>query len=175
MDRLARIERSIRNIDDFPQPGVQFKDITPVLADPALLQLVVDLLAEPFEDARVSKVVAIEARGFILGGALAARFGAGFVPVRKKGKLPFRSIEQSYQLEYGTDSVEMHVDAIEPGDRVLIHDDVIATGGTAAASRALIERAGGIVLGYSFFIELAFLNGRARLGDAPEIHAILKY
>lgn len=175
MDRRARIERSIRNIPDFPQPGVQFKDITPVLADPVLLPMVVDLLAEPFLTLGVTKVVAIEARGFILGGALAARFGAGFVPVRKKGKLPFQTIEERYNLEYGSGIVEMHIDAIQPGDRVLIHDDVIATGGTAAATEALINKAGGEVVGSTFLIELSFLNGRSRLGENAPVQAILTY
>lgn len=175
MNSIARIERSIRNVADFPQPGVQFKDITPVLADPDLLSLVIELLAEPFQGTRVTKVVAIEARGFILGGALATRFNAGFVPVRKKGKLPFEAMEERYDLEYGSDAVEMHVDAIEPGDTVLIHDDVIATGGTAAATRALVERAGGHVVGCTFLIELGFLNGRQRLGSLANVHAVLKY
>lgn len=175
MDGYARIAHNIRNVPDYPKPGVQFKDITPVLADPGLLDLAVDLLAEPFLDAGVTKVVAIEARGFILGGALATRFGAGFVPIRKKGKLPFTVLEERYDLEYGTDAVEMHVDAIQPGDKVLIHDDVIATGGTAAASRSLITRTGGTIVGGTFLIELEFLNGRARLGDGLPIHAVVKY
>lgn len=175
MESLARLERSIRNVADFPQPGVQFKDITPVLADPHLLSLVVELLAEPFLEAGVTKVVAIEARGFILGGALATRFGAGFVPVRKKGKLPFTALEERYDLEYGSDAVEMHVDAIHEGDVVLIHDDVIATGGTAAATRALVQRAGGTVAGFAFLIELGFLNGRSRLNEKARIHAVLRY
>ncbi|HEX7071646.1 MAG TPA: adenine phosphoribosyltransferase [Rhodothermales bacterium] len=174
MDSLARIERSIRNIPDFPRPGIQFKDITPVLADPDLFNLVLELLSGPFLNQGVTKIVAIEARGFILGGALAARFGAGFVPVRKKGKLPYQALAESYDLEYGSDSVEMHVDGIGKNDRVLIHDDVIATGGTAAASRALVQRAGGTVVGFTFLIELGFLNGRARLGD-DNVHAVVRY
>ena len=175
MDSLEQIERSIRNVPDFPQPGVQFKDITPLLADPKLLRQVIALLAEPFENAGVTKVVAIEARGFILGGALATHFGAGFVPVRKKGKLPYRALEERYDLEYGSDVVEMHVDAVQEGDVVLIHDDVIATGGTAAATTALVKRAGGKVAGLTFLIELGFLNGRARLGEDAFVHAVLKY
>ncbi len=175
MDSQARLAQYIRNVPDFPKPGVQFKDITPVLADAEMLRLAVDLLAEPFLDAGVTKVVAIEARGFILGGALATRFGAGFVPVRKKGKLPYTVHEERYDLEYGTDAVEMHVDAIHPGDRVLIHDDVIATGGTAAATQLLVARAGAVVVGSTFLIELGFLNGRARLGDGLPIHAVVKY
>lgn len=175
MDSQARLAQFIRNVPDFPKPGVQFKDITPVLADAEMLRLAVDLLAEPFLDAGVTKVVAIEARGFILGGALATRFGAGFVPVRKKGKLPYTVHEERYDLEYGTDAVEMHVDAIHPGDRVLIHDDVIATGGTAAATQLLVARAGAVVVGSTFLIELGFLNGRARLGDGLPIHAVVKY
>ena len=175
MDSQARLAQFIRNVPDFPKPGVQFKDITPVLADAEMLRLAVDLLAEPFLDAGVTKVVAIEARGFILGGALATRFGAGFVPVRKKGKLPYTVHEERYDLEYGTDAVEMHVDAIHPRDRVLIHDDVIATGGTAAATQLLVARAGAVVVGSTFLIELGFLNGRARLGDGLPIHAVVKY
>jgi len=175
MELVDRIARHVRNIPDFPRPGVQFKDITPVLAHAEILQGAVELLMAPFRDAGVTKVVAIEARGFILGGILADRFTAGFIPVRKRGKLPYQAFEESYQLEYGSDSVEMHVDAIQSGDRVLIHDDVIATGGTAAASHALIQRAGGTVVGCSFLLELEFLRGRERLNGLAPIHSVLRY
>lgn len=175
MELVDQIARHIRNVPDFPRPGVQFKDITPVLSDPELLGLAVDLLMTPFRDAGVTKVAAIEARGFILGGILADRFSAGFIPVRKHGKLPYDSFAESYDLEYGSDAVEMHIDAILPGDRVLIHDDVIATGGTAAASHALVRRAGGTVVGCCFLLELGFLRGREKLDGVAPIHSVLKY
>ena len=175
MTSIARLESGIRNVPDFPRPGIQFKDITPILADPDLLQLAVAQLAVPFESAGVTKIVAIEARGFILGGALAARLGAGFIPVRKSGKLPYTAHKEKYDLEYGSDAVEMHVDAIGAEDRVLIHDDVIATGGTAAASCALVRRAGANLVGCSFLIELGFLKGRDRLVDCGPIHTVLNY
>lgn len=160
--------RAVRTIADFPKPGIQFKDITPILADPELLALAVAQLAEPYRDQDVTKVVGIESRGFILGALLAQALGAGFVPVRKAGKLPFTTRREEYALEYGTDAVEMHVDAIAPHDRVLIHDDVIATGGTAAATHRLAAAAGGEVVGFSFLVELAFLGGRQHLPhDVP--------
>lgn len=173
MIAIEDLKRAIRNVPDFPKPGVQFKDITPILSDPRLLSLAVEALAEPFLAKGVTKVIGIEARGFILGGMLASRLGAGFVPVRKKGKLPYDTVAAEYSLEYGTDVIEMHVDAIFPGDVVLIHDDVIATGGTALATCELAKNAGGRILGYSFLLELDFLNGRVRLPDGVVIHSVL--
>lgn len=155
----------IRDIPDFPKPGVLFKDITPLLASPEGFKAAIEGLAEPFFDSGVTKVLGAEARGFILGGALACRLGAGFVPARKPGKLPWTTTSAEYALEYGTDQLEMHVDAVGPGDRVLIVDDVLATGGTAAAKAALVTRSGGTVVGFTFLLELDFLRGRDQLGD----------
>ncbi len=169
-DELAE---AIRTVPDFPEPGVQFKDITPILSDRELLGKAVEALAEPFLKLGVTKVIGIEARGFILGSLLAHRLNAGFVPIRKRGKLPFQTAEESYQLEYGTDSIQMHVDALEPDDRVLIHDDVIATGGTASAAYRLAKRFSAEVVGYAFLVELGFLDGRARLNSDLPIHVVL--
>jgi len=159
------IESYIRDIPDFPKPGVVFKDITPLLASPEGFKEAIERMAEPYLTAGVTKVLGAEARGFILGGALACRLGSGFVPARKPGKLPWNTTSAEYVLEYGTDQLEMHTDAIVPGDRVLIVDDVLATGGTAAAKADLVTRNGGIVVGYSFLMELDFLHGREKLGD----------
>ncbi|GIV62000.1 MAG: adenine phosphoribosyltransferase [Rhodothermaceae bacterium] len=174
-DPRDALREAVRTIPDFPEPGIQFKDITPIFADPALLKVAVEHLAAPFEGAGITRVVGIEARGFILGSMVARHLGAGFVPVRKAGKLPYRTLRETYDLEYGTDTIEMHIDALGPGDRVLIHDDVIATGGTAAATARLVRRAGGLVAGYTFLVELSFLEGRARLDDGAPIHAVLPY
>jgi len=161
----VNLESYIRDINDFPQPGVVFKDITPLLANPDGFREAIDLLAAPFEDAGITKVLGAEARGFILGGALAYRLGACFVPARKPGKLPWNTNSAEYSLEYGTDQLEMHTDAVVPGDRVLIVDDVLATGGTAAAKADLVVRGGGTVVGFTFLMELDFLHGREKLGD----------
>jgi adenine phosphoribosyltransferase len=161
----VNLESYIRDINDFPQPGVVFKDITPLLANPDGFHEAIDLLAAPFEDSGITKVLGAEARGFILGGALAYRLGAGFVPARKPGKLPWNTNSAEYSLEYGTDQLEMHTDAVVPGDRVLIVDDVLATGGTAAAKADLVVRGGGTVVGFTFLMELDFLHGREKLGD----------
>ncbi len=170
-DALAR---AIRTVADFPEPGIQFKDITPILADPALLRQAVEALAAPFAEGGVTKVIGVESRGFILGSLLAERLGAGFVPVRKAGKLPYETVRQSYDLEYGADTVEMHTDALQAGDRVLIHDDVIATGGTASATYALAEKLAAKVVGFSFLIELTALGGRERLDAGVPVHAVLR-
>ena len=161
------IERVIRNIPDFPQPGIQFKDITPVLADTRLFSGSVDLLTQNFKPGMVDTVVGIDARGFIFAAAAAVKLHAGFVPVRKKGKLPFKTHEQTYDLEYGTNTVAIHVDALKPGSRVLLIDDLLATGGTAAAAAALVKKVGGQILEISFLIELSFLKGRDKLKDYP--------
>jgi adenine phosphoribosyltransferase len=159
-DRLAAL---VRDIPDFPRPGITFKDITPLLADPDAFRSAVDGISDRFSEARVSRVLGVEARGFILAAPIAYRFGAGFTPVRKAGKLPWQVEAEEYELEYGTDLLEIHKDAIEPGERILVVDDVLATGGTAAATVRLVERLGGEVVGLGFVLELAFLHGRARL------------
>lgn len=164
----------IRDIPDSPRPGVVFRDITPLLGDPQTFAFAIDNLAAPFSGAGVRKVLGIEARGFVVAAPLARRFNAGFVPVRKPGKLPAAVEAEDYELEYGTDRLEIHRDAIEPGERVVICDDVLATGGTAAAALRLVERLGGEVVGLSFLIELAFLGGREKLG-ATELHALVTY
>lgn len=156
-----RLAASIRDIADFPRPGVDFKDITPLLGDAALLRATVDAMAAPLADAGITKVLGVEARGFILATPVALVLGAGFVPVRKVGKLPSDVESTEYALEYGTDIIEIHRDAVTPGERVLIVDDVLATGGTAAAAVRLAETLGAEVVGLSFLLELRFLNGRA--------------
>ena len=159
---LAELIRAkVRDIPDYPQPGIVFKDITPLLADGPALAAVVDALGAEY--GRPDKVVGIEARGFILAAAVACRLGAGFVPVRKQGRLPAPTYAQSYQLEYGTATIEVHQDAFNPGERVLIVDDVLATGGTAEATASLVRRAGAEVTGVAVLLELTFLNGRAKL------------
>lgn len=161
------LESLIRDVPDFPQPGIMFKDITPLLASPDGFREAIDMLADPYRGAGVTKVLGAEARGFILGGALAYALGAGFIPARKPGKLPYETTSAEYALEYGTDQLEMHVDAIGPDDVVLIVDDVLATGGTAAAKADLVTRNGATVAGFAFLIELDFLGGRAKL--SPEL------
>src|SRR5438132_6568717 len=161
----AVLQRAIRNVPDFPQPGIQFKDITPVLADARLFRGCIDLLTANYKPGSVDAVVGIDARGFIFAAAAAVKLQAGFVPVRKKGKLPFQTHEQQYDLEYGTATVAVHVDALKPGSRVLLIDDLLATGGTAAAAAALVQKLGARILEISFLIELKFLNGREKLKD----------
>ena len=165
----------IRDIADFPKPGVTFKDITPLLGDPLAFRAAVDGLTEPFAADGIDKVLGTEARGFILAAPVAYRFGAGFVPVRKAGKLPWEIERQEYELEYGTDLLEIHRDAVHPGERVLVVDDVLATGGTAAATARLVEKLGGVVVGYGFLIELGFLDGRAALPEGSRITSLLTY
>jgi adenine phosphoribosyltransferase len=159
----AWLKEYVRDIPDFPRPGVVFKDITPLLADEVAFRATVDALAERFSAEHIDKVLGIEARGFIVAAPVAYRFGAGFVPVRKAGKLPWQVEKEEYVLEYGTDLLEIHRDALAPGERALIVDDVMATGGTAAAAARLVERLGGEVAGLGFIIELAFLGGRGKL------------
>ena len=153
----------IREVPDFPKPGILFKDITTLLKDPAALDTAVQRLADPFRDKGVSVVAGIESRGFILGAAVARDLGAGFVPIRKPGKLPSKTASASYVLEYGTDSIEIHTDAVEPGECVLLLDDLLATGGTMEAAVSLVKGLGGQILGISFLIELTALNGRSKL------------
>lgn len=166
--RLALLKKEIRNIPDFPKPGIQFKDITPLLNKPKALKTTFRLLAQPFQSTDIDYVVGLESRGFLFGPGLAQRFNAGFVPVRKPGKLPAETVSVSYSLEYGENSVEIHKDAISKGARVLVHDDLIATGGSAKAATKLVKKLGGEVVGYSFIIELEALKGRELLqNDAP--------
>jgi adenine phosphoribosyltransferase len=160
---IEGLKAKIRDVPDFPKPGILFKDITPLLSDPKSLGQVIDLLAEPHAGKRIDKVVAVESRGFIFGVPLALKLGAGFVPVRKLGKLPYKTERVTYSLEYGTDTVEMHVDGVTRGERVLVVDDLLATGGTAAAVAELASRRGAEVVALSFVIELDFLKGRERL------------
>jgi adenine phosphoribosyltransferase len=171
---LDAIKRLIRDVPDFPDPGIVFKDITPVLADPIAFSTITDLIVVHFGRGNIDKVVGIEARGFILASPVAYHFGAGFVPIRKKGKLPWDSVAEEYDLEYGTATLELHRDAVTPGERVLIVDDVLATGGTAAAAASLIEAIGGKVAGISCMIELDFLHGRDKL-PSYDIFSLLHY
>jgi adenine phosphoribosyltransferase len=168
------IEQAIRNVPDFPKPGIQFKDITPVLADARLFAGSIDLLTEHFKPGTVDAVVGIDARGFIFAAAAATKLHAGFVPVRKKGKLPYQTIEQDYALEYGHATVAMHVDALKPGARVLLIDDLLATGGTSAAAIELMKKLGAQILEITFLIELKFLNGREKLKGLP-VRSIVAY
>ena len=161
------IKQAIRNVPDFPKPGIQFKDITPVLADARLFAGSIDLLTDGFKPGSVDAVVGIDARGFIFAAAAAVKLRAGFVPVRKKGKLPYKTHEQDYALEYGSATIAMHVDALKPGARVLLIDDLLATGGTASAAAALIKKLGAQILEVTFLIELKFLNGREKLKGYP--------
>jgi len=164
---LSELKAKIRDIKDFPTEGILFKDITTLLKDARAFKYVLDQLAIAYGQARVEVVVAIESRGFIFGGALAHELGAGFVPVRKLGKLPAKTIEIEYELEYGRDALAMHEDAISPGQRVLVVDDLLATGGTMAATLRLVQQSGGVVVGVAFLIELAFLHGRSKLKEYP--------
>ncbi|MBI2871143.1 MAG: adenine phosphoribosyltransferase [Candidatus Omnitrophica bacterium] len=164
---VQELKSAIRDVPDFPKKGVIFKDITPLLSDGRLFNDAVGLLSRPYTASHVHKVVAVEARGFIFGAAIAARLEAGFIPVRKKGKLPHTRIKESYELEYGVDQLEIHQDAIVKGERVLLVDDLLATGGTCDAVIKLIRRLGGEIVGCTFLIELTFLNGRKRLKDYP--------
>jgi adenine phosphoribosyltransferase len=163
----TELERAIRNIPDFPKPGIQFKDITPVLTDPRLFAGSIDLLTSDFKPGDIDAIVGIDARGFIFAAAAALRLKSGFVPVRKKGKLPYKTIEQDYALEYGTATVAVHTDALKEGSRVLLIDDLLATGGTAAAAAALVSRLGAKIVQIGFLIELGFLSGRDRLKEFP--------
>lgn len=171
---IERLRSLIRDVPDFPQAGVLFKDITPLLGDEIAFSSVIDLIVVHFGRGNVDKVVGIEARGFILASPVAYHFGAGFVPVRKKDKLPWETEAAEYQLEYGSATLEIHRDAIRPGERVLIVDDVLATGGTANATATLVERLGGKIVGIACLIELGFLNGRAALGGR-EFFSLLTY
>jgi adenine phosphoribosyltransferase len=168
------LKQMIRSVPDFPKPGINFYDITTLLKDPGGLKATIDSLAIPYEASGIDVVVGIESRGFILGAVVAQRIGAGFIPVRKPGKLPTKAIKEIYELEYGKDALEIHADAIEKGQRVLIVDDVLATGGTAAATTRLVKQLGGDLQGLAFLIELTFLNGKAKLAG-ENVYSVLQY
>jgi len=171
---MDAIRARIRDVPDFPKPGIVFKDITPVLSDPVLFRRVIDTFAAVWRDARISKVVGIESRGFLFAAPLAYVLGAGLTIARKPGKLPWNVIRETYALEYGENSLELHVDAVGPGERVLVVDDVLATGGTADAVGKLVARQGAEVVAYSFLVELSFLHGARRIGP-NKVHALITY
>ena len=174
MTSLDDLKRAIREVPNFPKPGIGFKDVTPILLDVALFAYAVEQMTAPYAAAEISKVVSIESRGFIFGAPIALRLGAGLVPIRKPGRLPAATHRVEYALEYGTDALEMHHDAVGAHDRVLVVDDVLATGGTAAAATQLVGATGGAVVGFAFLIELDFLNGRQRL-QGRRVEALLHY
>jgi adenine phosphoribosyltransferase len=171
---VEELQRTIRDVNNFPKAGIVFKDVTPVLLDVELFRQAVKAMAEPYRGARITRVVSIESRGFLFGAPIALELGAGLVPIRKPGKLPAATQRVEYALEYGTDALEMHHDAVQPGDRVLIVDDVLATGGTANAAAQLVGGTGAGVVGFSFLIELDFLKGRQRL-QGRRVEALLHY
>ena len=171
--RVAALKSTIRDVPDFPKKGIVFKDITTLLKDPRAFREAMDLFSDMCQRARPDKIVAIESRGFILGSVLADRLGAGFVPIRKKGKLPSGTIAHTYDLEYGTDCVEIHEDALQRGERALVVDDVIATGGTARAAGQLVSQLGAELAGYAFLVELSFLGGREKL--AGKVMSLIRY
>jgi adenine phosphoribosyltransferase len=171
---MDAVRARIRDVPDFPKQGIVFKDITPVLADPKLFREVIDTLVARWKDARIAKVVAIESRGFIFGAPLAYALGAGFSIARKPGKLPWEVVRETYALEYGEAALELHIDAVQPGERVLVVDDVLATGGTAEAVGRLVARQGAELVAYAFLVELSFLHGARRLGPA-KVHSLITY
>jgi len=173
-ETISRLYESIRDVPDFPEPGIIFKDITPVLLDPELLSLAVELLAEPVRHLEVERVLGIESRGFIFGAPLAMELDAGFVMARKPGKLPWNTRRVEYALEYGTDAIEVHTDSMQPGQRVLVVDDLLATGGTAQAAAQIVTDAGAELVGFSFLVELAFLKGRDKL-PCSNVFSLLSY
>jgi adenine phosphoribosyltransferase len=171
---MKQLSETIRSIPDFPKKGIVFRDITTLLKDANAIRNAVNLFSKRYEHAKIDKIVCIESRGFILGSALAVSLGAGFVPIRKKGKLPAEVISEQYALEYGTDVIEMHLDAIQPGERILLHDDLLATGGTMCAAIKLVEKLHANIIGISFLIELSFLQGRKLLKDF-DIYSLVQY
>jgi adenine phosphoribosyltransferase len=171
---IETIKALVRDVADFPEPGIVYRDITPVLADPIAFSTITDLIVVHFGRGNIDKVVGIEARGFILASPVAYHFGAGFVPIRKKGKLPWETVGEEYSLEYGTATLELHTDAVKPGERVLIVDDVLATGGTSKAAASLVEQIGGKVHGIACVIELDFLHGRDKLGGR-DVFTLIHY
>jgi len=171
---MNQLSSFIRNVPDFPKKGIVFRDITTLLKQPDAFQEAVEKLYLRYKDVQIAKIVGIESRGFILGSALALKLGIGFVPIRKKGKLPAETVREEYALEYGTDAIEIHKDAITKGERVVVHDDLLATGGTASAACKLVERLGGTVAGLCFLVELSFLKGRDRLRNY-DIFSLIQY
>lgn len=168
------LQSTIRNVPDFPKKGIVFRDITTLLKDATALHRAVDFLHQRYKDSKIDKVVCIESRGFILGAALAVSLNTGFVPIRKKGKLPSQVVTKQYDLEYGVDTIEIHKDSIQPGERVLLHDDLLATGGTMCAAARLVEDLQGKIIGISFLIELSYLQGRKRLCDY-DVFSLIQY
>ena len=173
-DLIDKLRAGIRDVPDFPKKGIVFKDITPILSDHALLRASIDLFLERCREKKIDKIVGIDARGFLFGSAVAYELGVGFVPIRKRGKLPYKTEVAKYSLEYGEAEMEMHVDAVKPSERIVLVDDLLATGGTSAAAATLIAKAGGKLLEAQFLIELEFLHGREKLGQTPVI-SFLKY
>ena len=173
-ETIERLRAAVRDVPDFPKKGIMFKDITPVLSDPSLFRASIDLFLERCRGREIEKIVGIDARGFVFGSAVAYELGVGFVPIRKRGKLPYRTEIAKYSLEYGEAEVEMHTDAVTQGERVVLVDDLLATGGTSAAAAVLIRKAGGQLLEAQFLIELEFLEGRKRLEPTP-VMSFLKY
>jgi adenine phosphoribosyltransferase len=171
---MDELKKAIRDIPDFPKPGILFRDITPLLQDAAVFQQTIDIMAAPFKDNPPDVVAGIESRGFIFGTPLALALGVSFIPIRKPGKLPYKTRSQSYSLEYGEDTIEIHEDAVKPGDRVLLVDDLLATGGTMEAAGKLVQELGGEIVEYLFAIELAFLNGKDKLKSAP-VRSLMVY
>lgn len=170
-----RLIHAVRNVADFPKPGIQFKDITPLLADPELLKLAIEQMVAPFQGQKIDKVIGVDARGFIFGALVAAALNCGFVPARKAGKLPWKTQQVTYDLEYGQAVLELHEDAIAPGERVILADDLLATGGTAEAALKLATALQAEIVGCVFLIELGFLGGRAKIESYGPVHGILKY
>jgi len=174
LDTTERLRAAVRDVPDFPKKGIVFKDITPVLSDPALFRASVDLFLDRCRERKIDKIVGIDARGFVFGSAVAYELGIGFIPIRKRGKLPFQTQIARYSLEYGEAEMEMHIDAISPGEQIVLVDDLLATGGTSAAAAVLIRKAGGQLLEAQFLIELEFLDGRKQLEPTP-VTSFLKY
>ena len=174
MNSIDILKQAIRTVPDFPKRGIDFKDITPVLSKMSLLKLAVEELVLPFKGGNITKVVGVESRGFVMAPMIALELGAGFIPVRKEGKLPRQTYSVSYDLEYGSDTLEMHRDSIRPSDRVLIHDDVLATGGTAAAVEDLVDRSAGEIIGLSFLVEIVELEGRTRLRYKEKVRSVIR-
>ncbi len=172
---VERLKTLVRDVPDFPKPGILFKDITPLLRSPEALDSACAMLAEPFRDQNVTLVAGIESRGFIFGSIVAQKLGAGFIPIRKPGKLPWTTRRHEYALEYGSDVLEIHDDALQPSDRVLVIDDVLATGGTLAAATHLVRGFDATLVGAAIVIELEFLGGRQKLGDNVQLHSVLRY
>jgi adenine phosphoribosyltransferase len=174
MDHTINLQKHIRGIPDWPVKGVLFRDITPLLADASAFKEAIDAMSAPFAEQKIEYVAAVESRGFIFGASIAEKLNAGFVPIRKRGKLPFRTKSVTYDLEYGTDTIEIHADAFSKGAKILLVDDLLATGGTMSAAAKLVEKVGGVVVGITFLIELAFLNGRDKL-TSYDIKTVITY